>query len=78
MLRGNRLEQPGRSPNHFPALKIFRIHGVTPSVGGEVTLSEEFSTDWCQELHMGWCTGRKVAQTLQKIRPSHVSNRITP
>ena len=61
MLRGNRFEKSGRSPNHFPAPKIFRIHGVTPSVGGEITVSEELPTDWCQELHMGWCAGRKLA-----------------
>ena len=61
MLRGNRFEQSGRSPNHFPALEICRIHGVTLSVGGEITVSEELSTDWRQELHMGGCTGRKLA-----------------
>ncbi len=61
MLRGNRFEKSGRSPNHFPALKIFRIHGVTLSVGGEIAFREEPPTDRCQELHMGWCTGRKLA-----------------
>ena len=78
MLRRNRFAKSGRSPNHFPAFKIFRIHRVMPSVGGEIAVSKEPPTDWCQELHMGWRTRRKVAETLQKICPSHVSSRITP
>jgi hypothetical protein len=61
MLRGNWFEKSGRSPNHFPALKMSRIHRVTPSVSNEITVREELPTDWCQELYMGWCTGRKLA-----------------